>query len=233
MKLILFLIILICFSKSQDYRLTCFGIHIADIKQTVYEFDKIEYEVQSRGLTDLIWPINNNYYAYFDNETFSLKSWGKKVEQGLYKSSLDAKVDSIDNALKYGEESIQNIDSVYTIFTMLAMVQVLPFDILDTKWFPYEHQGKIGKARFLWSDSSMVSAGKDSIMCDHYRMDINILDSTFSIKEREDYFMKNIIDNNYVKELWVKRGKNRKVIKAQIKNNWVTFIARANLSKNY
>ena len=36
------------------------------------------------------------------------------------------------------------------------MVQALPYDILDTKWFPYEHQGKIGEARFLWSDSSMV-----------------------------------------------------------------------------
>ena len=111
---------------------------------------------------------------------------------------------------------------------MLAMVQTLPYDILDTKWFPYEHQGKIGEARFLWSDSSMVWTGKDSIMCDHYRMDINILDSTFSIKGETDYFMKNIIDENYIKELWVKRKEKRKIIKARVKNNWVTFIARTN-----
>ena len=157
-----------------------------------------------------------------------MKSWGKKVKQGIYKSSLDAKVDSIDNVLKYGKESIQIAEPIYTIFTMLAMVQTLPYDILDTKWFPYEHQGKIGEARFLWSDSSMVWAGKDSIMCDHYRMDINILDSTFSIKGKKDYFMKNIIDENYIKELWVKRKKKREIIKARVKNNWVTFIARTN-----
>ncbi len=227
MKLILFFIISICFPKSQEYKLSFFGIHIADIKQSI---DKVEikYEIQSRGITDLIWPTNNNYYTSFDSTTFSMKSWGKNIKQGIYKSSLDAKFDPIDNVLKYGKESIQTVEPMYTIFTMLAMVQTLPYDILDTKWFPYEHQGKIGEARFLWSDSSMVWAGKDSIMCDHYRMDINILDSTFSIQREEDYFMKNIIDENYIKELWVKRKKKREIIKARVKNNWVTFIARTN-----
>ena len=228
MRVVLFLIISICISKSQDYKLTCFGIHIADIKQKIYDVGKIEYEVKSRGVADLVWPTNNKYYTSFNRKTFSLKSWGKKIEQGLYKSSLNAKIDSIDNVLKYDEESVQSGYSTHTIFTMLAMVQVIPFDVLDTKWFPYEHQGKIGKTRFLWSDSSMVWSGKDSILCDHYRMDIKDLDSTYSIKEREDYFMENIIDEDYVKEIWIKRGKKKEIIKASVKNNWVTFIVRPN-----
>ena len=228
MKFILFLIISISFTKSQEYQLTCFGIHIGDINQTISEDGRIEYDIQSRGIADLIWPTSNSYYTSFDTKTFSLKSWGKKVEQGLYKSSLSAEVDSINRVLKYGEEAVQTVDSIYTIFTLLAMVQALPFNILDTKWFPYEHQGKIGRARFLWSDSSMVWAGKDSLMSDHYRMDISILDSTFSIKGEGDYFMDNIIDENYVKEIWVMRGKKRKVIKTRVTNNWVTFIARTN-----
>ena len=228
MKLIFFFIISICFPKSQDYKLSCFGIHIADIKQSIYEVGEIKYEIQSRGITDLIWPTNNNYYTSFNTETFSLKSWGKKVKQGLHKSSLDATVDPVDNVLKYGKESIQIGEPIYTIFTMLAMVQTLPYDILDTKWFPFEHQGKIGEARFLWSDSSMVWSGKDSIMCDHYRMDINILDSTFFIGGKKDYFMKNIIDENYIKELWINRKKKKEIMKARVKNNWVTFIAKTN-----
>jgi len=228
MNLIFFFIFSICFPKSQEYKLSCFGIHIADIKQSFYEVGEINYEVQSRGITDLIWPTNNNYYTSFDIETFSLKSWGKNVKQGLYRSSLDATVDSIDNVLKYGKESIQTIEPIYTIFTMLAMVQTLPYDTLDTKWFPFEHQGKIGEARFLWSDSSMVWSGKDSTMCDHYRMDINILDSTLSIGGEKDYFMKNIIDENYIKELWISRKKKKEIMKARVKNNWVTFIAKTN-----
>mgnify|MGYP001302036933 CR=1 FL=1 len=228
MKLILFFIISTCISKSQEYKLTCFGIHIGDIKQKNYQNGKIEYDIKSRGITDLIWPTNNNYYTSFDTVTFSLESWGKNIKQGLYKSSLDAKVNSVDDVLEYGKESIQTVKPIYTIFTMLAMVQTLPYDILDTKWFPYEHQGKIGEARFLWSDSSMIWAGKDSIMCDHYRMDINILDSTFSIKGKEDYFMKNIVDEKYIKELWVKRKENKEIIKASVKNNWITLVAKVN-----
>ena len=228
MKLILFFIISTCFPKSQEYKLSCFGIHIADIKQSIYEIGEIKYEIQSRGITDLIWPTNNNYYTSFDSETFSMKSWGKNIKQGIYKSSLDAKVDPINNVLKYGKESIQSVEPIYTIFTMLAMVQTLPYDTLDTKWFPFEHQGKIGEARFLWSDSSMVWSGKDSTMCDHYRMDINILDSTLSIGGEKDYFMKNIIDENYIKELWISRKKKKEIMKARVKNNWVTFIAKTN-----
>ena len=228
MKFILFFIVSICFPKSQEYKLSCFGIHIADIKQSIYEIGEIKYEIRSRGITDLIWPTKNKYYTSFDSKTFNLKSWGKNIKQGVYKSSSDAKFDSIDSVLKYEEKSIQVVKPIHTIFTMLAMVQALPYNILDTKWFPYEHQGKIGEARFLWSDSSMVWTGKDSIMCDHYRMDINFLDSTFSIKENKDYFMKNIVDENYVKELWVKRKEKKKIIKASFKNNWITFIAKTN-----
>ena len=228
MKFLFLFIISACFSKSQEYRLTCFGIHIADIKQTIYNVGEIKYEIRSRGITDLIWPTNNNYYASFDTLTFSLKSWNKNVEQGLYKSSLDAKLDSVNNVLNYDKESIQTSEPIYTIFTMLAMVQALPYYILDTKWFPYEHQGKMGEARFLWSDSSMVWSGKDSTMCDHYRMDINILDSTLSIGGEKDYFMKNIIDENYIKELWISRKKKKEIMKARVKNNWVTFIAKTN-----
>ena len=228
MKFLFLFAISVSFPKSQEYKLTFFGIHIADIKQTIHKAGEIKYEIQSRGITDLIWPTNNNYYASFDTSTFSLKSWSKNVKQGLYKSSLNAKVDSIDNVLSYGKESIQTAKPIYTIFTMLAMVQSVPYSVLDTKWFVYEHQGKMGEARFLWSDSSMVWSGKDSTMCDHYRMDINILDSTFSIKKEKDYFMKNIIDENYIKELWINRKEKRKIMKARVKNNWVTFTARTN-----
>ena len=152
----------------------------------------------------MIWPTNNNYYASFDTETFALKSWGKNIQQGLNKFSLNANVDSVDNILHY-EGLIHLKNSIFTIFTLLAMIQAQPYEIIDTKWFPFEHQGKLGKTRILWSDSLMLWSGTDSIMCDHYRMDININDSTLSLDSQEDYFMDNIHNENYVREFWVKR----------------------------
>ena len=77
MKLFLYIIILACVTKSQNYEISCFGIHIGDISQKILDNGKIEYEMESRGLVDIIWPTNNSYYTFFDTETFALKSWGK------------------------------------------------------------------------------------------------------------------------------------------------------------
>ena len=226
MKLFLCLIILACVTKSQNYKISCFGIHIGDISQKILNNGKIEYEMESRGLAKIIWPTNNSYYTFFDTETFALKSWGKDIKQGLNEFSLNADIDSIDNILHYEKESIQLNNAIFTIFSVLAMMQNQSYEKIDTKWFPFEHQGKLGETRLLWSDSLMLWSGTDSVMCDHYRMDINIIDSTLSLDSQEDYFMDNIHKENYIREFWVKRGKEKKIIQASFKNEWLTLIAR-------
>ena len=226
MKLFFSLIVLACIARSQNYEISFFGIHIGDVSQKVLDKGRIEYEMKSRGLVDLIWPTNNSYYTSFDTETFALKSWEKNIEQGLNKSSLSADIDSVNNILHYGKKSIQLKSSIFTIFTVLAMIQTQPYEIIDTKWYPFEHQGRLGETRLLWSDSLMLWSGTDSIMCDHYRMDININDSTLLLNYEEDYFMDNIHNENYVREFWVKRGKEKKIIQASFKNEWLTLIAK-------
>ena len=112
---------------------------------------------------------------------------------------------------------------------MLAMVQSYDKDLLDTKWFQYEHEGRFGKARFLWSDSSNVWDGHDSILTDHYRLDIIISDSSQSINTR-DYFMNNIANDNSIKELWVSRKNKRRIIAASIKMKY--FYIKAQMVRN-
>ena len=226
MKLFLYLLILTCLTKSQDYEISCFGFHIGSVSQKILDNGKIEYEMESRGLADIIWPTNNSYYTFFDAKTFVLKSWGKNIEQGLDKFSLSANIDSIDNILHYEKDSIQLKNPVFNIFTVLAMIQNQSYEEIDTKWFPFEHQGKLGEIRLLWSDSLMLWNGTDSIMCDHYRMDVNIIDSTLSLDSQEDYFMDNIHNENYIREFWVKRGREKKIVQASFKNEWLTLIAK-------
>ena len=226
MKIFTIFLFYICVSKSQDYKVTCFGVHIGDITQKNFTSGNIEYDMKSRGLVDMIWPTKNNYHTSFDSKTFSLKSWKKDIKHGLTKYSISAEIDSVNTLLNYKRKSVQSEGPLYTIFNMLAMIQSLPYDKIDTKWFSYEHQGNLGKARFLWSDSSMVWDGSDSIMCDHYRMDIDIIDSTFSLGYKEDYFMNSVIDENYIKEFWVKRGTEKKIIQVSFRNQWLVLVAR-------
>ena len=155
-----------------------------------------------------------------------MKSWGKNIEQGLNKFSLSADIDSVNNVLHYERKSIQLKNPIFTIFTILAMIQTQPYETIDTKWFPFEHQGKLGETRLLWSDSLMLWSGTDSVMCDHYRMDININDSTLSLDSQEDYFMDNIHNENYIREFWVKRGNEKEIVQASFKNEWLTLIAK-------
>ena len=48
---------------------------------------------------------------------------------------------------------------------MLAMIQTQPYDLIDTKWFAFEHQGNLGKLRFLWSDSLNVVEKEQIPLC--------------------------------------------------------------------
>ena len=66
MKLFPYIIILACVTKSQNYELSCLGIHIGDISQKILDNGKIEYEMESAGFVDIIWPTDNNYYTFFD-----------------------------------------------------------------------------------------------------------------------------------------------------------------------
>ena len=106
------------------------------------------------------------------------------------------------------------------------MAQKEPFQNIDTKWFNYEHEGQLGLARFLWSDTVNIWDGKDSILCDHYRLDLKIIDTLNKIENSKDYFMKNIIDDSFVRELWVSKTHKKQIVLAKIHTPWISLIAQ-------
>ena len=226
MKFIYFFLITVL--SSQNYQLFCYGLHTTDIKQTIDNSKKITFEIKNRGLIDVIWPADNTYSTIFDSTSFFVKSWKKNIKQGAYKTSLSAKLDTSEYLIYDNNNKIKTKTYFKNIFSLIAMAQTLPPESIDTKWFPFEHQGSIGKSRFLWSDSNKVWNGKDSILCDHYRLDITITDSTQTIKTKNDYFMDNICKPGIVKELWIRRKPERMIIKASAKTTWISFIAMLN-----
>ena len=52
-------------------------------------------------------------------------------------------------------------EPIHTIFTLLAKVQNNSSNDLDGKWLKFEHEGKLGSARFLLADSSKAWNGED------------------------------------------------------------------------
>ena len=228
MRNFLILFIIICFASGQSYSVSVFGIPAADVEQTIHDSGKIEFTSQNRGIFDLFWPAKNVYGAIYDSNSFALKSWSKTVKQGEFKQKVSGKVDFLGN-LVYDEKTMIKIPkNIYTIFTLLAMVQSRPYHKLDTKWFDFEQEGQIGQARFVWADSSNTWNGQDSVMCDHYRLDINIEDEEKKLDKRSDYFMEEVIAGGVVKELWVSRKKPKRIIRTTLKTNWFPISATIN-----
>jgi len=210
---------------SQSYTITLFGLPFVDVEQTIHDTGRIDFTTQTRGIWDLIWPTQNKYSATYDSETFSMSSWQKNIKQGDYKLSLSGKRDFL-GYMSYGNEKLVNIpDHSTNIFSLLAIVQNWSYEKLDTKKFHFEHEGKIGTARFIWSDSSNAWNGEDSILCDHYRLDLDITEEKVKFDEPSDYFMKEVVADGVVRELYVSRQKPKRIIQAHLKTSWLPVMA--------
>ena len=228
MRNLLILFIIICFASGQSYSVSVFGIPAADVEQTIHDSGKIEFTSQNRGIFDLFWPAKNAYGAIYDSNSFALKSWSKTIKQGEFQQDVSGKVDFLGYLVYDDKTMIEIPQNIYTIFTLLAMVQSRHYHKLDTKWFDFEQEGQIGQARFVWADTSNTWTGKDSVMCDHYRLDINIKEEENKLYNRSDYFMEEILADGVVRELWVSRKKPKRIIRTTLKTNWFPISATIN-----
>ena len=225
MKYIFISIILTLKIYGQEYSIQVLGFNICDVNQNITNSNRIDFNTQNRGLFDFFWPAKNNYSTEFDLQNHSIIKWNKTVKQGAYKISLSAFLDSGDTMIYSNDQKIKLSPPVYNLFSLIALVQSSDKDLIDARWYNYEHEGRIGKARFLWADSSNVWDGEDSILCDHYRFDILITDSSKVIKNN-DYFMKYIINNNAVREIWVSRSKPKRIISSKVELPFFDFYAQ-------
>ena len=210
----------------QSYKITILGYHTTDVTQTIHDSGRIEFKAQNRGLAEMIWPMNNYYSTTYNIQDFSLKEWSKNIKQGLFDNKNDCTLNSNTTLLYTNHHPIIIFEPVYTIFTLLAKVQKNSSNDLDGKWLKFEHEGKLGNARFLLADSSKAWNGKDSILCDHYRLDLKIIDTLNKVENSKDYFMRNIIDDSFVRELWISKTHKKQIILAKIHTPWISLIAQ-------
>ena len=226
MKNFVFLCVLSKCISAQEYTISVFGLPIAEVKQTHSHHSTISFETRNTGIADLIWPAKNFYSAQFDSASFGIRGWDKKIRQGEFKKKLSVDFNPATTELVYGSKNkVQITDKTQTIFTLLAMVQAADYKELDTHWFPFEHEGQLGKARFVWSDTATINYRKNKELCDHYRLDIIIDDDSGKFWEKSDYFMDEIIASGIVRQLWVSRETQKRIIQASIKTMGLPLIA--------
>tara|TARA_S200000501_G_scaffold44353_1_gene35904 strand:+ start:49 stop:735 length:687 start_codon:yes stop_codon:yes gene_type:complete len=227
LKILFFFILILEIINAQEYKIKIFGIDVCNVSQILNPEGKIEFSTENIGIPGKIWPAKNYYYSEFDSSTFNLIHWSKNIKQGNFKQKINANyVDSI-RTIEYGNIKVQIPENTKNIFSLLAIAQIKQHSFLDTRWFNFEQEGSIGKARFVWSDTVTVEYSNKKVLCDHYRLDIEIKKES-NLYEKSDYFLGEILAPGMVKQLWVSRKKPKKIIKATFKTMGIPLTAIIN-----
>ena len=213
-----FIAILFCnaFILAQEYNISLWSIPVTRVEMN-NKLGEIHFNTESVGIVDYIWPHKNSYSTFYNTENFGLLKYNKKIKQGDFKQELSWEYNSSDSTLIQDDNKIDTIDSIQTIFTMIARVMQEPYGFLDTKWFPIDHESCSYEGRYLWSDTIRVYALNEEILCDHYRLDLKKVDQSKCGLDGSDYFMENIIDESSVRQIWVEKNNNKRIIKASVK----------------
>jgi len=226
MKRILNLMLfLICSMQAQEYKITFFSIPAVNVKMG-FDNNSIQFNVQTVGLVNIVWPTDNQYSVTYDSSHYGLINYEKIIKQGTTQFQVAAVYDSYDSVFHYEGKSLKRVPEIQTIFSLLARIQKESVEKMDTKWFPMDHDGKMYSARFLWADTSTLSIDNSTILCDHYRLDIKAKDYVTSTPEQSDYFMNNIISPKAIRQIWVEKYGLRRIIKASVNINGINIIAK-------
>ena len=211
--------------QGQEYKITLWSFPIVKVVINSEAHGKITFKTESIGIMDYIWPHDNSYTTHYDTTNFGLRHFSKKIKQGSFKQKLSCDFNHDDSTLIYDGNIVPVPDSVQTIFTLLARITIDSLEHIDTKWFPMDHEGCSYRGRFLWSDTVTVKTMDKDILCDHFRLDLIPNEDNECLLEKSDYFMKNIVAENTVRQLWVEKNNNKRIIKASAKVYGLTLEA--------
>ena len=218
-----FFIILVLFYgniRSQEYDVTIWGIPVgtAEIQQDTDE--EITLLIKSNEFIDYVFPIDLEYYSKFNKINYSIVKTKKTTEQKTVEQNYEA-VLTKENILIYSKnDSIFTEPNTHSLLSLLVKLMNSPVNSIDTKWFNLENEGILYETRFLWNDTTTISIDNDDILCDHYRLDLKMIDDENKIFEKTDYFNELFFDINSVRQIWLEKWqKKQRIVKITIKNN--------------
>ncbi|NOZ03670.1 MAG: DUF3108 domain-containing protein [FCB group bacterium] len=199
------------------YRLSVFGIPCGNVTLTMPQPNQLHFTTRSTGIVNLLWPFDNQYTTTFDTTTFGVRKYEKKIIQGSFKQKFKGIWQPEKGGILYGDTLVIRPENSQTVFTLMVLIRKWPTDSIDTRWFPLDHEGRFFRARFLLADTVRIPVGNKNVLCDHYRLDLVPQEETGKILDRSDYFNQNITRPEAIRQLWVERSGERRIIKASVK----------------
>ena len=206
--------------KSQEYDITLWGIPVGTAKILQDTDNEISFKLQSHEFIDFIYPIDLEYYSKFDKKNYTVIENKKTIVQNKEEQNFDAALKDMNTFIYNEKDSISLNPNTHSILSLFVKLVNSPIESIDTKWSNLENEGILYETRFLWNDTARVSINNEDILCDHYRLDLKILDDENKIFEKTDYFNELFFDINSIRQIWVEKWqKQQRIIKITIKKN--------------
>ena len=208
------------------YDLTIFGIKCGEISYLYPQNNQLLITAYSTGLIDYVFPFKNDYNTTFDTSFYGVQRYNKIIRQGDFKQRLSGKWDTSSKKIVYKNmKSFQRPDSCMNLFTFFARLNKEQGDMLDTQWFPVEHEGNLFKSRVLIADTVKMESNGHSVLCNHFRIDLIPLSDQIKMLDRSDYFSQNITRPEAIKQVWVEQNNLRRIMKASAKIGPIAVVA--------
>ena len=213
-----------CLINAQEYDITLWGIPVGTAKIQQDTDNEITFKLRSHEFIDYIFTVDLEYYSKFDKKSYTLTENKKITEFGTEEQKYEAVLKDGNILVYEDKDSISLEPNTHSLLSLLVKIMNSPVDSIDTKWFNLENEGILYKTRLLWNDSTTVSVNNEDILCDHYRLDLKILDDSNNIFDKTDYFNELFFDINSIRQIWVEKWqKQQRIIKIVIRNNLVNL----------
>ena len=205
---------------GQDFNVSIYGITVAKATWKIND-DNAELKYKTEGVANLIWPAENIYSTKFDSNNYNFYSFTKKINQGALNQSILLTMK--DDSLIYNRKHRIRTKPTYNLFSLLALIQKNFKPELDTKWLLFEHEGALFDGRFLSAGLDTIEYNGENIVCDHFRLDIKKNNEEDSFLDETERLMSYSIKEKTIRQIWVERNGNRRIIKANILANGFPF----------
>ena len=222
LKIITIVLAIFAVLVGQNYDIKIWGINVGEATLEQFYEKELSLTLKANDLINNFYPLELDINSKYDRK-YSVTESNKLVKQGRDKYQYSSK--QYNNVVIYDEkDSIEININTHSFLSLLARIINSPIDAIDTKWFNFENEGIIYKARPLWNDTSTVHIGNEEYLCDHYRLDLKIVDETKKLFNETDYFNELFFDINSIRQIWVETWqKQRRLVKIEIKNSLINL----------
>ena len=185
---------------------------------------ELKFTTKTARVFSFIFEVDNSYTTVYDTQTFQMLRYEKKIKQPNIEQELSLQWDSDLGVYRYEDSHYERPSDTHNLFSFLMRGRATDWEDLDTRWWKLDHEGQLFQGRFLWVDSTEIDMNGESYLSDHYRFDLRrIGDSGTELLEKTDVFTWGIVLDNCVRQIWVGRGGERRILRAEVTVKGITL----------